>query len=104
MKLSWICKFCTDVLESEKKLQGEHNWTVEDEAAELEEYKLLKKKERREKHIEMVRKMKLPIDALPDRELSKYEMIREDNIAQREKEWAELEAKWEKEWDMLHGN
>ena len=52
----------------------------------------------------MVRKMKLPIDALPDRELSRYEMIREDNIAQREKEWAELEAKWEKECDMLHGN
>ena len=80
------CKFCKDVLEIEKNLQGEYNWTIEDEAAELEEYKLLKKKERREKHIETVRKMKLPIDALPDRELSKYDMIREDNIAQTEKE------------------
>ena len=97
------CKFCKNVLESEKNLQEDYNLTVEEEASELEYYNSFKKKERREKHKEMSRKMKLPIDALPERELSKYEKIREDNIAQREKEWAELEAGWEKDWDKLHG-
>ena len=45
----------------------------------------------------MVRKSKIPLAALPERELCQYEKIREDIIAERKMEWAKLEAKWDAE-------
>jgi hypothetical protein len=66
---------------------------------EREEYKVLEPKTRREKRQEMLRKANIPLPALPERELSQYEKIREDIIAERKIEWAKLEAKWDAEWD-----
>ena len=36
---------------------------------------------------------------LPIRELSEYEKIREEFIAQRKKEWEIYEKEWEKQWE-----
>ena len=93
------CPACTAVLENEKGLQDDTQWTAEDEAEEREEYKSLERRKRTEKRQEMLRKANIPLPALPERELSQYEKIREDIIAEREIEWAKLEAKWEAEWD-----
>ena len=93
------CPACTAVLENEKGLQDDTQWTAEDEAEEREQYKALERRKRTEKRQEMLRKANIPLPALPERELSQYEKIREDIIAEREIEWAKLEAKWEAEWD-----
>ena len=39
-----------------------------------------------------------PLPPLPVRELSEYEKIREDIIAQRNQEWQVYEKEWEKKW------
>ena len=93
------CPACTAVLEDEKCLQDDYQWTAEDEAEEREEYRALERKTRREKRQEMLNKANIPLPALPERELSQYEKIREDIIAERKIEWAKLEAKWDAEWD-----
>ena len=40
-----------------------------------------------------------PLPPLPSRELSEYEKIREEIIAERKKEWAIYEKEWEKKWE-----
>ena len=62
------CPACTAVLEDEKGLQDDYQLTAEDEAAENKEYKAQEQKIRREKREEMVRKSKIPLAALPERE------------------------------------
>ena len=39
-----------------------------------------------------------PLPPLPERELSDYEKIREEIIAQRKKEWLIAEKEWEKNY------
>ena len=65
---------------------------------ELEAYKYLKRKERREKRKALLEKAKRPLAPLPERELSEYEKIREKFIAQRKQEWEIYEKEWEKQW------
>ena len=78
-------------------MQDEYQLTAEDEAAENKEYKAQEQKIRREKREEMVRKSKIPLAALPERELCQYEKIIEAIIAERKLEWTKLEAKWDAE-------
>ena len=85
------------MLEDEKALQDDYQLTAEDEASENKEYKAQEQKIRREKREEMVRKSKIPLAALPERELCQYEKIREDIIAECNMDWAKLEAKWDAE-------
>ena len=93
------CQFCRSIWEAEKDLIQIYKMTDEEEKAENEGYKLIHKALRQEKRQEIVRKSKLPMDPLPERELCEYEKIRENIIAQRKKEWALKEAEWEAEWD-----
>ena len=76
------CQFCASVAEAEKSLQQQYKWTYEDEAAENEVYKMIKKELGKEKRQEIVRKSRIPIAPLPEKELCEYEKIRKDNIAQ----------------------
>ena len=48
----------------------------------------------------MKEKLKKPLPPLPVKELSEYEKIREDFIAQRKKEWEAYEKEWEKQWEI----
>ena len=91
------CPVCTAVLEDEKCLQDDYEWTAQDESAENAEYKAQEKKIRTEKRQEMIRKSKIPVAALSERELCEYEKIREDIINEHRREWAKLEAKWDTE-------
>ena len=91
------CPVCTAVLEDEKCLQDDYEWTAQDESAENAEYKAQEKKIRTEKRQEMIRKSKIPVAALPEIELCEYEKIREDIIDECRREWAKLEAKWDTE-------
>jgi hypothetical protein len=93
------CAYCLAVYENEKGLVEEVQWTAEDDAAELKEYRDMTNKVRREKYQEKIKKAMAPIPALPERELCEYEKIRKNNIAQMKRELAEHEAKWEAEWE-----
>ena len=92
------CAYYIELYENEKRLIEEVQWTAEDDAAELKEYRDMKNKIRREKYQEKNKNAKAPIPAVPERELCEYEKIRENNIEQLKRELAEHEAKWEAEW------
>ena len=64
----------------------------------MEEYKNMLKIERKRKAL--LEKLKRPLPPLPVRELSDYEKIREDFIAQRKREWVAYEKEWEKQWEI----
>ena len=57
------------------------------------------KKEKKEKRKALKEKARKPLPPLPSRELSEYEKIREEIIAERKKEWAIYEKEWEKKWE-----
>ena len=57
------------------------------------------KTDRRNKRKAILEKAKMPMPPLPIRELSEYEKIREEFIAQRKKEWEIYEKEWEKQWE-----
>ena len=80
-------------------MQQQYKWTYEDEAAENEVYKMIKKELGKENRQEIVRKSRIPIAPLPEKELREYEKIRTDNIAQLKERWAVKEAEWEAEWE-----
>ena len=87
------CPYCLAQYEAEK---GSYTVVTKEEAArydkeELEEYKIMKRNERKEK-------FKKPLPPLPSRELCEYEKIREAFIAQRKQEWEIYEKQWEKDW------
>ena len=63
---------------------------------ELEEYKSMLKIKRKSKRKDLLEKSKKPLPPLPVRELSEYEKIREDFIAQWKREWDIYEKEWEK--------
>ena len=52
----------------------------------------------------LLEKLKRPLPPLPVKELSEYEKIREDFIAQRKREWLVYEKKWEKQWEVSKQN
>ena len=56
------------------------------------------KNRRKSKRQEIKDRMMKPLPALPERELSEYEKIREEIIAQRKKEWLIAEKEWEKNY------
>jgi hypothetical protein len=60
----------------------------------------MRRQERRANSIEhrkLLRKNLLEPIIMPKLKKCKYEQIRDDNIAQRKKEWAELEKQWDKD-------
>ena len=94
------CPYCTAQNEDEKYLYSIITKEESEKFAkeELEEYKIMKKIERKERRKALVHKFKKPLPPLPVRELSEYEKIREDIIAQRNQEWQVYEKEWEKKW------
>ena len=94
------CKYCEDIHESEKNLCEHNTWTKEEELEferqEMDEYRKKKKEDRNEKRRKKAEKARLPMPALPETEMCLYEKIREDNIAERKREWAKLELEWDK--------
>ena len=94
------CPYCTEQNENEKHLYVLTSKEDSDriQKDELEAYKYLKRKERREKRKALLEKAKRPLPPLPERELSEYEKIREKFIAQRKQEWEIYEKEWEKQW------
>ena len=89
------CAYCSAVCENEKRLVEKFELNAEDDEAELKEYRYMKNKVRREKYHDKNEKEKVPIPALPERELCEYQKIRENNMAQLNRELAEHEARWE---------
>ena len=94
------CISCAAQNEAEKNL---YTLTSKEESdrfqkEELEAYRNQKKNERKEKRKVLIEKAKKPLKPLPNREPSEYEKIREDLIAQRQKEWLVYEKKWEEQW------
>ena len=61
------CAYCLEVYENEKGLIEEVQWTAEDDAAELKEYRDMKNKIRREKYQEKNKNAKAPIPAVPEK-------------------------------------
>ena len=98
------CKYCEDVFENERCLNDEGTWTKEEEREfeekELEEYRRNKRIERNRKRKEKVEEARKPLPPLPLRDLCLYEKIREDNISQRKREWAERELEWEESEEL----
>ena len=94
------CPYCTEQHETENHLYMLTSKEDSDriQKDELEAYKYLKRKERREKRKALLEKAKRPLPPLPERELSEYEKIREKFIAQRKQEWERYEKEWEKQW------
>ena len=94
------CKFCFDVFESEQNLDEPNPFSKEEDLAfekqELEAYRKHIREERNEKRRKKVELARQPMKALPEREMCAYERIREDNIAQRKREWAIFESELEK--------
>ena len=94
------CPYCLAQNEAEK---GSFTIITKEEAArfdkeELDQYKIMKRNERKEKRKSMLEKFKKPLPPLPVRELSVYEKIREALIAQRKSEWEVYEKQWEMQW------
>ena len=94
------CKYCSDVYENEKDLYEPNPFSKEEESEferqELEAYKKNIREERNEKRRKKAELARQPMPALPEREMCLYERIREDNIAERKREWAKFEIEWEK--------
>ena len=93
------CEFCETQFEDENIFNKQHEFTKEEEKEfekqELEQYRRHKREERNEKRREKAERARQPMQALPERELCLFERIREDIIAQRKREWAVLENKYE---------
>ena len=96
------CPYCTAQHEAEKccytSISKEDKERFDKE--EMEEYKNMLKIERKRKRKALLEKLKRPLPPLPVRELSDYEKIREDFIAQRKREWVVYEKEWEKQWEI----
>ena len=67
---------------------------------EAEEYKSMLKLGKKKKRKALLAKLKKPLAPLPVRELSEYEKIRENFIAQRKREWKVYEKEWEMQWEI----
>ena len=65
------------------------------EKEDLEQYKAMLKNLRRSRRKEIKEKLIKPLPPLPLRQPSQYEKIREEIIAQRNKEWLIAEKEWE---------
>ena len=94
------CPYCLAQYEAEK---GSYTVITKEEAArfdkeELDEYKIMKRNERKEKRKALMKKFKKPLPPLPSKELCEYEKIRKAFIAQRKQEWKIYEKQWEKDW------
>ena len=94
------CPYCQAQMEDEKYL---YTINTEEEKAryekeEIEGYKSMIRNKRKERRTVLLEKAKNPLPPLPVRELSEYEKIREEFIAQRKKEWEIYEKEWEKQW------
>ena len=94
------CPYCQAQMEDEKYL---YTINTEEEKAryekeEIEGYKSMIRNKRKERRTVLLEKAKKPLPPLPVRELSEYEKIREEFIAQRKKEWEIYEKEWEKQW------
>ena len=79
------CPYCLAQYEAEK---GSYTVITKEEAArfdkeELDEYKIMKRNERKEKRKALMKKFKKPLPPLPSKELCEYEKIREENIKER---------------------
>ena len=91
------CAYCSEVYENERGLMEKVESNSDDDEVELKQYRDMINKTRREKYQEKMTKAKVPIPALPERELCEYEKIRENNMAQLQRELAEHEERWEAE-------
>ena len=95
------CPHCEAVKEAEDFLYDPITEEEKErfEREEMEQYRNMKKKEKKEKRKALKEKAMKPLPPLPSRELSEYEKIREEIIAERKKEWAIYEKEWEKKWE-----
>ena len=95
------CPHCEAVKEAEDYLYETITWEEKErfEREELEQYRNMKKTERKQKRKALKEKAMKPLPPLPSRELSEYEKIREELIAERKKEWAIYEKEWDKKWE-----
>ena len=100
------CKFCQGQdsgSEDNEEVYKLPDLTIEElreyDRQSLEEWKQVQKKrlkeERKEKYILLKKKLLTPI-IMPETVKSQYEKIRDEIIAQRKKEWLELEKQWDK--------
>ena len=102
------CKFCLDQNSASGSEDNEEVYKLPDltqeelreyERQSLEEWKQFQKErlknERKEKYRLLKKKLMTPI-IMPETVKSEYEKIREEIIAQRNKEWLELEKQWDK--------
>ena len=100
------CPYCAAQHEAEKccytSISKEEKERFDKE--EMEEYKSMLKIEKKKKRKALLEKLKRPMPPLPVKELSEYEKIREDFIAQRKREWLVYEKKWEKQWEVSKQN
>ena len=91
------CEYCQKLTENEKNLDNtvspEEKKRFEKE--DLEQYKAMLKNLRRSRRKEIKEKLIKPLPPLPLRQPSQYEKIREEIIAQRNKEWLIAEKEWE---------
>ena len=104
------CKFCqnhiSDSSETDDDVYQLPNLTEEEiqefNKQDFKNWKEMRRQERRAKSMEhrklLKRKLLEPI-IMPKLKKCKYEQIRDDIIAQRKKEWAELEKQWDKDND-----
>ena len=94
------CEYCAKLEENEKGI--DYILTPEEreryEKEDLEQHQIMLKNRRKSKRQEIKDRMMKPLPALPERELSEYEKIREEIIAQRKKEWLIAEKEWEKNY------
>ena len=94
------CPYCLALNKDEKYLYSINTKEEHEKFAkeELEEFKIMKKNERKEKRRAIMEKSKKPLPPLPVRELSAYEKIREEIIAQRKHDWEVYEKDWEEQF------
>ena len=94
------CKDCEKTYEKENDL---HKMICDQEKAHFDKKENLQS-ERKPNRIKIKKKIEKSIPSLPARELSEYEKIREEIIAQRKKEWLIFEKEWEKKWEESRVN
>ena len=104
------CKFCqnhiSDCSETDDDVYQLPNLTEEEiqefNKQDFKNWKEMRRQERNAKsmeHKKLLRRKLLEPIIMPKLKKCKYEQIRDDIIAQRKKEWAELEKQWDKDND-----
>ena len=91
------CEYCKKLTENEKDLDTivSSEDKIRFEKEDLEQHKAMLKNLRRSRRQEIKEKLMKPLPPLPVRKLSQYEKIKEEIIAQKNKEWLIVEKEWD---------